>query len=143
MKIEAGKYYRTRDGQKVQIHEEADNEGAQFYSKDCGLYFADGTFGYGETTRCPNLDLIAEWTEALLARLDAGTCDTRAAAATIRRLSEALREIATAKVDALRQPPHSARNPPWEDADPVVAAEEAWAMQQTARDALKEMEDGK
>ena len=80
---------------------------------------------------------------ALLARLDAGTCDTRAAAATIRRLSEALREIATAKVDALRQPPHSARNPPWDDADPVVDAEEAWAMQQTARDALKEMEDGK
>lgn len=28
---------------------------------------------------------------ALLARLDAGTCDTRAAAATIRRLSDALR----------------------------------------------------
>ena len=77
---------------------------------------------------------------ALLARLDAGTCDTRAAAATIRRLSEALSEIATAKVDALRQPPHSARNPPWEDADPVVAAEEAWALQETARDALKEMD---
>ena len=38
---------------------------------------------------------------------------------------------------------HSARNPPWDDADPVVDAEEAWAMQQTARDALKEMEDGK
>jgi hypothetical protein len=65
MQIEVGKYYRTRDGQKVQIHEEADNEGAQFYSKDCGLYFADGTFGYGETTRCPEQDLIAEWTEAL------------------------------------------------------------------------------
>ena len=40
-------------------------------------------------------------TYALLARLDAGTCDTRSAAATIRRLSEALREIATAKVGAL------------------------------------------
>jgi len=142
MKIEAGKYYRTRDGRKVGPMARADNEWAQFYSKDCGLYFADGTFGSGETTRCPNLDLIAEWTEALLARLDAGTCDTRSAAATIRRLSEALREIATAKVDALRQPPHSARNPPWEESDPVVYAEEAWALQETARDALKEMEAG-
>jgi len=35
-----------------------------------------------------------------------------------------------------------AGNPPWEDADPVVAAEEAWALQETARDALKEMENG-
>jgi len=64
MQIEVWKYYRTRDGRKVQIHEEADNEGAQFYSQDCGLYFADGTFSYGETTSCANLDLIAEWTEA-------------------------------------------------------------------------------
>ena len=142
MQIEVGKYYRTRDGMKVGPMARADNEGAQFYSNDCGLYFADGTFGYGETCRCANLDIIAEWTEALLARLDAGTCDTRAAAATIRRLSDELSEIATAKVDALRQPPHSARNPPWEDADPVVDAEEAWALQHTARDALYYMENG-
>jgi len=93
---------------------------------------------------------------ALLARvaaLDADCMAARQAAAEnyaraekaearVAKLSDALAEIATAKVDALRQPPHSARNPPWEDADPVVDAEEAWALQETARDALKEMENG-
>jgi hypothetical protein len=63
MKIEAGKYYRTRDGQKVGPMNNTDNEGAKFYSIVTGLYFEDGTFGYGESIRCPRLDLIAEWTD--------------------------------------------------------------------------------
>jgi hypothetical protein len=63
MKIEAGKYYRTRDGQKVGPMNNTDNEGAKFYSIATGLYFEDGTFGYGESIRCPRLDLISEWTD--------------------------------------------------------------------------------
>lgn len=62
MQIEAGKYYRTRDGRKVGP------------TVDCGAYLqvdgyhysSDGTcslYGKGEEALIPNRDLIAEWTD--------------------------------------------------------------------------------
>lgn len=60
MKLEAGKSYRTRNGNKVTVNSCDDNEGATFNSKDFGLYRADGTFGYG-SLYCEGFDIIAEW----------------------------------------------------------------------------------
>lgn len=61
MKIEAGKYYKTRDGRKVGPAYKTD-----WPSKDCAwavhsmwLYRDDGTCGSNESSD----DLIAEWTD--------------------------------------------------------------------------------
>ncbi len=64
LRIEEGKFYRTRDGQKVgPITTVEDCEGARFYVEDVGLYFDDGTFGYGDVCRCRPFDAIAEWVD--------------------------------------------------------------------------------
>lgn len=65
MKLEVGKMYITRDGQKVGPMKGADNKGAKFYADNVGLYFEDGTFGYGENCRCKNLDIVADHVERI------------------------------------------------------------------------------
>ncbi len=63
-KIEVGKFYRTRDGHRVgPITTVDDCEGVRFYVEGVGLYFADGTFGYGDKCRCESYDAIAEWVD--------------------------------------------------------------------------------
>lgn len=63
MKIEAGKYYKTRDGRKVGPVEVTEyNEAypnAKFWIDKYGLIQENGKFGNGEGS--PELDLIAEW----------------------------------------------------------------------------------
>jgi hypothetical protein len=64
MKLEVGKYYRTRDGRKVgpmgrwmsnKFDCEPEYEG-EFWQED-------GTNGNGTTTQDEELDLISEWTD--------------------------------------------------------------------------------
>jgi hypothetical protein len=73
MKIEAGKYYRTRDGQKVGPMLE--NEGNSFWpwtdspNTNDGKGNAWSVFGQGcyckpQAVECADLDIIAEWTES-------------------------------------------------------------------------------
>jgi hypothetical protein len=65
MKIEAGKFYRTRDGRKVgPMMMSCHGDEGGFVSDEHCLYRRDGTFGYGDVV-CPSFDIIAEWTEAL------------------------------------------------------------------------------
>lgn len=63
MKIEAGKYYKTRDGRKVGPTEVTDyNEAypkAKFWVEGYGLVQENGKFGNDEDS--PSLDLISEW----------------------------------------------------------------------------------
>lgn len=64
MKLEVGKYYRTREGRKVgplQISESGDEGG--FWIDCYGLIRQDGRYGYGERSFQSTLDLIAEWTD--------------------------------------------------------------------------------
>ena len=62
MKIEAGKFYRTRDGQKVLVEPWGD----AFFSVGCvgnavRVFHADGKHGGEYAPNTPALDLIAEW----------------------------------------------------------------------------------
>lgn len=69
MKIEVGKYYRTRDGRKVGLM--AENDGRfgyefRFVSEDTGLTFspawrADGTFNPHSKQVSDPCDIVAEW----------------------------------------------------------------------------------
>lgn len=63
MKIEAGKYYKTRDGRKVGPTEVSEYNTsypkAKFWVEDYGLIQENGKFGNDEDT--PELDLISEW----------------------------------------------------------------------------------
>jgi hypothetical protein len=60
MKLEVGKKYVTRKGSIVGPMIATDNADAKFFAEDSGLYFEDGTFGYGEYCRCENFDIVAE-----------------------------------------------------------------------------------
>lgn len=61
MKIEAGKYYITRDGRKVGPTEKSDSgDSGGFWIFDFGLVRSNGIFGYGPVF-CQGLDLVAEW----------------------------------------------------------------------------------
>lgn len=63
MKIEAGKYYRTRDGQKVGPLTNTACDGMVARFAPLGLWFrADGRAEGGQDDEfCPQYDLIAEW----------------------------------------------------------------------------------
>lgn len=65
MRLEEGKYYRTRDGRKVGPAHSADRKykGQDAFEVDgphVSIHLADGTYA---GRNCPDLDLIAEWTE--------------------------------------------------------------------------------
>lgn len=66
MKLEVGKYYKTRNGDKVFLRETKE-EGCAGFGQPHGLYLPNGKFGYMEKGRhhcaCPDLDIIAEWTD--------------------------------------------------------------------------------
>lgn len=64
MKLEVGKYYRTRDGRKVGPLQPSDNgDAGGYYIKDYGLIKPDGRFGYGYYGWSSDLDLVAEWVD--------------------------------------------------------------------------------
>lgn len=61
MKIEAGKYYVTRDGRKVGPTEKSNSgDSGGFFISEFGLVRSDGIFGYGKVF-CQDLDLVSEW----------------------------------------------------------------------------------
>ncbi|PDT86535.1 ribosomal protein L7/L12 [Sinorhizobium sp. BJ1] len=63
LQIEAGKFYRTRDGRKVGPMETFLN---MFSAKAEGthrIFQADGTHGSQHVTNLPHLDIIAEWVD--------------------------------------------------------------------------------
>lgn len=67
LQIEAGKYYKTRDGRRASWGGEIDDDGDYevLIDGDWMLYKSDGTHG-GYTdfiSNKPHLDLIAEWTD--------------------------------------------------------------------------------
>lgn len=66
MKLEVGKYYRTRNGDKVFLCE-TEEGGCAGFGKPLGLYLPDGKFGYMENGRhrcaSTDLDIISEWTD--------------------------------------------------------------------------------
>lgn len=66
MNLEVGKYYKTRNGDKVFLRETKE-EGCAGFGEPYGLYLPDGKFGYMEKGRhccaCPDLDIIAEWSD--------------------------------------------------------------------------------
>jgi len=66
LKIEAGKYYRTRDGRKVGPMNAAESEGYAFSGALVGvgwikIFQSTGAHGSRLIGSDPNLDLIAEW----------------------------------------------------------------------------------
>ena len=64
MKLEVGKYYRTRDGRKVGPLQPSDSgDAGGYYIKDYGLIKPDGRFGYGYYGWSSDLDLVAEWVD--------------------------------------------------------------------------------
>ena len=64
MKLEVGKYYRTRDGRKVGPLESSDyGDAGGYYIEGYGLIKPDGRFGYGSCVFNPDLDLVAEWVD--------------------------------------------------------------------------------
>lgn len=65
LQIQAGKFYRTRDGRKVGPMETFLN---MFSAEDDGthrIFQADGTHGSQHVTNLPHLDLIAEWVDTV------------------------------------------------------------------------------
>ena len=72
MKLEIGKSYKTRNGDKVTLGTTT-IDGCVAFGYPYGLYLTDGRFGYMEDGRhccaCHDLDIIAEWT----ARHEQGT----------------------------------------------------------------------
>lgn len=75
MKIEAGKYYKTRDGRKVGPTEVSEYNTyypkAKFWVEDYGLIQENGKFGNDEDT--PELDLISEWQDEVPSPISAVT----------------------------------------------------------------------
>jgi len=57
MKLEHNKRYELNNGQIVTMKSREYNEGATFYADDVGLYFEDGTFGYGSHCRAESLNV--------------------------------------------------------------------------------------
>jgi hypothetical protein len=64
MKLEVGKKYVTRDGDVVgpMVLAAADSH-ADYFANGTGLYFEDGTFGYGQYLRYKNFDIVSEYTD--------------------------------------------------------------------------------
>lgn len=63
LNIEPGKYYRTRNGEKVGPMEKSESgDTGGFWANCSGLYRKDGTFGFGGTY-CKERDIIAEWVD--------------------------------------------------------------------------------
>lgn len=66
MKIEAGKYYKTRDGRKVGPTEVSEYNiaypKAKFWVEGYGLIQENGKFGNDDSSK--NLDLISEWQDS-------------------------------------------------------------------------------
>lgn len=58
MKLEVGKYYRTRDGRTVGPMRARKIFGGSFWSDVGGAYYADGSH-----VASPQNDIIAEWTD--------------------------------------------------------------------------------
>ena len=63
MKLELGKRYIRRDGSVTQPLIASRETGSPFYEPGAGLYFADGTFGFGDDCRNANFDIVAEYVE--------------------------------------------------------------------------------
>jgi hypothetical protein len=62
--IEPGKYYCTQNGEKVgPMEESVAGDPGGFWGRPHGLYRKDGTFGFGSTCYCRELDIIAEWSD--------------------------------------------------------------------------------
>ena len=94
MKLEAGKMYVTRGGKVVGPMREADNGGAKFADENVGLYFEDGTFGYGDECRCMEYDIVAEYNVTpITAKIEPLSADA------FRRIIEALNGAVDAALD--------------------------------------------
>ena len=64
MKIEAGKYYISRSGQKVgPLKKATSGDKGGFWDPEYGLFRSNGIFGYGDNCFCEALDLVEEWVE--------------------------------------------------------------------------------
>lgn len=68
LKLEVGKYYKTRDGWKVGPMAASKGHDEHFVVDGLGLFTSDGVFGWVSggvrNAPAPSWDLIAEWTDA-------------------------------------------------------------------------------
>jgi len=62
MKLEFGKYYLNRKGEKVgPLERTSSGDEGGFWVPEYGLFRSDGVFGYGDDCFCHDFDLICEW----------------------------------------------------------------------------------
>lgn len=77
MKLEFGKYYRNRKGEKIgPLQDTISGDEGGFWVPEYGLFRSNGVFGYGHECFCHDLDLICEWKdEATEPKLSGETID--------------------------------------------------------------------